>query len=679
MFICYTQKVLTIGFKIHQDMELFEPRSVAVVGATPKKGKIGNTILSNLENFAGEVYAINPSHTEILGFPCYPSLLDAPDVDLAVIAIPAASVLEVVEQCGKKGVKNVVVISAGFKEAGREGANLEAKLVKICRKYGIKLVGPNCLGIINCHNGLNATFSILTPKPGNIAFLSQSGAFVLAVMEYFNAAGLGFSKIVSLGNKAILDESNFMEMLADDKHTDVIMLYLEGIENGRRFMEVAKKLSKIKPIIALKSGKTDAGARAASSHTGSIAGSYEACIAAFRQSGVINASSSEELFDFARLLARHQDVDGDVAIVTNSGGPGVMAADAVEEADLRLASFSKETIDALKSILPPEANFYNPVDVLGDADAERFVRALECVAADRQVGSVIAILAPTARIDFNRASTFKTEKPVVTCFMGWSESDFFDPVRAVKALSALYKYARIKKRKERGTKTYEFNREAIQKAIESRIAFEVLKECGIPIPRYGVARTADEAVKIADSIGHPVVMKVLSPEIVHKTDVGCVKLDVERDEVRSAFIEIVTRAEMLGDVRIDGVLIQQMVKDGKEVIIGMKRDPNFGPMLMFGLGGIYVEVFKDVTFRIAPVTENDAYEMIKEVKSYRLLRGVRGEKPCDIDSIADVILKMSQLSVEFPQIMEMEINPLRVFEKGCYALDFKITYRGGKI
>ncbi|AEA48012.1 acetate--CoA ligase family protein [Archaeoglobus veneficus] len=658
---------------------LFEPRSVAVVGATPKEGKVGNAILKNLKKFRGKVYAVNPSYSEILGFPCYPSLLDAPDVDLAVIAIPAASVLEVVEQCGKKGVKNVVVISAGFEEAGREGAKLEARLVEICRKYGIKLVGPNCLGIINCHNGLNATFSSSTPKPGNIAFLSQSGAFVLAVIEYFNAVGLGFSKIVSLGNKAVLDESDFMEMLADDRHTDVIMLYLEGIENGRKFMEVARKLSKVKPVIALKSGKTDAGARAASSHTGSIAGSYEACAAAFRQSGVINASSSEELFDFARLLAKYQDVDGDVAIVTNSGGPGVMAADAVEEANLRLASFSKETIDSLKSTLPPEANFYNPVDVLGDADAERFIRALECVAADEQVGSIIAILAPTARIDFEKASLFRTEKPVVTCFMGWSRSDFFDPVRAVKALSALYRYVRIKERKERSGRTYEFDIEAIRKAMEKRMPFEILKACGIPAPRYGVVRTADEAVKIADSIGYPVAMKVLSPEIVHKTDVGCVKLDVEREEVRRAFIEIVTRAEMLGDVRIDGVLIQQMIKGGKEVIVGMKRDPSFGPMLMFGLGGIYVEVFRDVTFRIAPVTENDAYEMIREVKSYRLLRGVRGEKPCDIDSIADVILKMSQLSIEIPQIMEMEINPLKVFEDGCYALDFKITCRGGKI
>ena len=657
---------------------LFEPKSVAVVGATPKEGKVGNAILRNLKNFVGEVYAVNPSYSEVLGFPCYPSILEVPDVELAVIAIPARGVPEVVEQCGRKGVRNVVVISAGFKEAGREGAKLEARLVEICRKYGIKLVGPNCLGIINCHNGLNATFSSSIPKPGNIAFLSQSGAFVLAVIEYFNAVGLGFSKIVSLGNKAVLDESDFMEMLANDRYTDVIMLYLEGIENGRRFMEVAGELSKIKPVVALKSGKTDAGARAASSHTGSIAGSYEACVAAFHQSGVINASSAEELFDFARLLAKYQDVDGDVAIVTNSGGPGVMAADAVEEENLRLASFSKETIEKLRTVLPREASFYNPVDVLGDADAERFVRTLECVASDSSVGSIIAILAPTARMDFERASHFKTEKPVVTCFMGWNGSDFFDPVRAVKAISALYKYVRIKKRKEKRGRTYEFDREAIKKAMEKRMPFEILRACGIPVPRYGIAKTADEAVEIADSIGYPVAMKVLSPEILHKTDVGCVKLGVERDKVRAAFIEIVTRAEMLGDMRIDGILIQQMVKGGKEVIVGMKRDPSFGPMLMFGLGGIYVEVFRDVTFRIAPITENDAYEMIREIKSYRLLRGVRGEKPCDIDAIADVIMRISQLSVEFPQIMEMEINPLRVFEDGCYALDFKITYRGGK-
>jgi len=657
----------------------FEPESVAVIGATPKEGKVGNAIIKNLKSFAGEIYAVNPSYSEVLGHPCFPSIIEAPEVDLAVIAIPAKSVPEVLEQCGKKGVKNVVVISAGFKEAGREGARLEARLVEICKKHKMNLVGPNCLGIINCHNGLNATFSSSMPKPGNIAFLSQSGAFILAVIEYFNARGIGFSKIVSLGNKAVLDESDFMEWLADDRHTDVIMLYLEGIENGRKFMEVAKKLGKMKPVVALKSGKTDAGARAASSHTGSIAGSYEACIAAFRQSGVISAESAEELFDFAKLLSKFRDVRGDVAVITNSGGPGVMAADAAENLRLRLASFSKETIDELKSILPPEASLYNPIDVLGDADAERFVKAMECVVADNSVGSIIAILTPTARINFEKASLFRVEKPVITCFMGWNKSDFFDPVRAVKSLSALYRYARIKRRKEVNAETYEFDREAVRKAIDKRRPFEILKTCGIPVPRYGIAKTADEAVAIADSIGYPVVMKVLSPEIVHKTDVGCVKLDVKKENVRKAFLEIVTRAEVLGDVRIDGVLIQQMVKGGKEVIVGMKRDSSFGPVLMFGLGGIYVEVFRDVTFRVSPVTENDAYEMIREIKSYRLLRGIRGEKPCSIDAIVNVIQRISQLSLEFPKILEMEINPLRVFEDGCYALDFKVTVkRGGK-
>ncbi len=653
---------------------LFDPESVAVIGATPKEGKVGYAILNNLKNFKGKVYAINPKYREVLGFPCYPSILDAPDVELAVIAVPAKAVNPVLEQCGEKGVKYAVVITAGFREAGKEGAKLEKEMVEICRKYGIKLVGPNCLGIINTHNGLNATFASTQPKPGNIAFLSQSGAFIIAVMEYFKNTNEGFSKIVSMGNKAVLDEADIMEMLKGDPYTDVIMLYIEGINDGRKFMDVAEKVGKVKPVVAMKSGKTDAGAKAASSHTGSIAGSYQACLAAFRQSGVIPADSPEDLFDFARLLSKYREVEGGVAIVTNSGGPGVMAADAIESYGLKMASFSKETIEKLREMLPPEANIYNPVDVLGDADAERYVKAIECVADDENVGTIIAITVPTARLSFEEAARFRINKPHVICFMGWDKSDFFDPVRAVRALSSLYQYSKFRKRGEKTYREFSFDRNRVREAMKSINPFDILKVIGVPTPEYGVARTADEALEVADSIGYPVAMKVLG-DIMHKTDVGCVKLNVNRDEVKKAFVEIIANAERLGDVRIDGVLIQKMVEGGREVIVGMKRDASFGPLMMFGLGGIYVEVFRDVTFRIAPVSEEDAMDMIREVKAYKLLKGVRGEKPSDIKSIAEVIMKLSQLSLEFPEIVEMEINPLRVFESGCSALDFKIRLK----
>ncbi len=653
---------------------LFDPESVAVVGATPKKGKVGYAIINNLKHFRGKVYAINPKYEEVLGFPCYPSILEAPPVDLAVIAVPAKVVNPVLEQCGEKGVKYAVVITAGFRETGREGAKLEEELVRICRKYGIKLVGPNCLGIINTHNGLNATFASTQPKPGNIAFLSQSGAFIIAVMEYFRNVNEGFSKIVSMGNKAVLDEADIMEMLRGDPYTDVIMLYIEGIGDGRKFMEVAERVGRAKPVVAMKSGKTDAGAKAASSHTGSIAGSYQACLAAFRQSGVIPAESPEDLFDVAKIFAKYRDVEGGVAVVTNSGGPGVMAADAIEAYGLKMASFSRETIEKLKEILPAGANVYNPVDVLGDSDAERYIKAIECVANDENVGAIIAITVPTARLSFEEAARFSIDKPYVLCFMGWEKSDFFDPVRAVRALSALYRYSEFRRRGEKTYREFSFDRKRIEEAMMSINPFDILKAVGIPTPKYGVAKTAEEALKVADEIGYPVAMKVLG-DIVHKTDVGCVKLNIEREEVKKAFVEIIANAERLGNVRIDGVLIQEMVKGGREVIVGMKRDASFGPLIMFGLGGIYVEVFKDVTFRIAPVSEEDATDMIREVKAYKLLKGVRGEKPSDVKAIAEVIMKMSQLSLEFPEIMEMEINPLRVFEKGCSALDFKISFR----
>jgi len=675
---------------------MFYPKVVAVVGATPKEGKVGNILLKNLKGFEGKVYAVNPKYREVLGFECYPSVEDIPeDVDLVVIAVPAKAVADVLESCGRKGVKNVVVITAGFKEAGNYA--LERKIAEICRRYGINMVGPNCLGIINTSNGLNATFSGVMPPKGNMAFLSQSGAFILAVLDWAKANNVGFSKIVSLGNKAVLDEADFMMYLKDDDETEVILLYIEGVENGRKFMEVAKEVSKVKPIVAVKSGKTEAGAKAASSHTGSLAGSFVAYRTAFKQCGVVEAESVEDLFDFSLVLTKIRGVDGGIAIVTNSGGPGVIASDAVEMFGLRLARFDKETIEALKEILPPMANVYNPVDVLGDADADRFGKALKIVAKDKNVGGIIAILTPTAQIDFAKASKYvsEIEKPIITCFMGGESVkdaveflkrhrifNFMDPVRAVRSLKSAVLYSEMKGKLDRVPPKIDVDSGRVRDLIGSvgrkvltAESFEILKAYGIPVPPYGIAKTAEEALKIADEIGYPVAMKIVSPDILHKTDVGCVKLNVNRDDVERTFYEIVKRAEDYLKADVEGVMVQKMMPMGREVIVGMKRDPQFGPLIMFGMGGIYVEVFKDVSFRIAPLSKEDAYEMVREVKAYRILKGVRGEKPSDIDAVVDVILRVSQLSLDFEEVVEMDLNPVFVYEKGCCVVDAKMVLR----
>ncbi|HID43846.1 MAG TPA: CoA-binding protein [Archaeoglobaceae archaeon] len=677
---------------------LFEPESVAIVGATPKEGKVGNTILKNIiAGFKGRIYPVNPSYTEILGIKSYSSVLDIPEADLVVISVPANSVIEVLKQCGEKGIKNAVVISAGFRETGRRGALLEVELSRICREYGINLVGPNCLGIINTHLSLNASFSKKSPPTGEIGFLSQSGALIVSVIDWAIAKNIGFSKIVSLGNKAVLDESDILNFLEKDEKTRVIMLYIEGIEDGTKFITTARRVSKKKPIVVMKSGKTEAGAKAASSHTGSLAGSYTAFQAAFQQSRVIQANSVEELFDYSLVLSSIQKLEGRVSIVTNSGGPGVIAADAIDSYGLEAANFGENTIRKLRELLPPEASFYNPVDVLGDSDADRFGKAVKIVAEDEDTGVIVAILTPTAQIDFDRAADCILETPgnMVTCFMG-EESvsgaveklkehgivNFFDPVRAIRALSAVKSYEEAKRKRKIEPQTFMVNREEVRRIIDEvkrrRIkivgvdALRILEAYGIRTAPYGLARTADEAVELAEKIGYPVAMKVVSPHIIHKSDVGCVKINVGGEDVRRAFFEILMRAEQIANARIDGVLIQKMVTDGKEVIVGMKRDPQFGPLLMFGLGGIYVEVFQDVSFRIAPISREDALEMVRSVKAYSILRGVRGEKSSDIESIIEILLRVSQMSIDFPEILEMDINPVKVFEKGYYAIDFRV-------
>ncbi len=682
----------------------FAPRAIAVVGAAREPGKLGYGVLSNLLQYGykGQVYPINPKADEILGLKAYPTVLDVPGpIDLAVIVVPNKAVPDVMRQCGEKGVKGVVIISAGFKEAGLEGIRLERQVVAIAKEYGIRIVGPNCLGIIDTVQPMNVSFAAGQPPQGGIAFMSQSGALCTAILDWALANNIGFSYFVSLGNKADVDEVDLLEAWDGNPHAKVMIAYVEGLRDGRRFMEVARRVTRRTPVIAVKSGNTEAGSRAVSSHTGSLAGSNRAYDAAFRQAGVLRATSIQDLFDYAIAFAYQPLLRGNrIAVVTNAGGPAIMATDALESAGMKLASLAKETIEALQGKLPPAANTYNPIDVLGDALADRYAFAIQKALEDPNVDGLLVILTPqvmtrieeTAR-EVGRLSRLY-DKPVIGCFMGEEKvsagirilteegvPNYPFPERAAGAFRAMMDYRRWLERPIPEVRQFPVNREAVQRTFtrvreEGRLtlgdaeARAVAEAYGLRVPRSKLAATAEEAVRYAEEIGYPVVMKIASPDILHKSDIGGIKVGVMgASDVRDAFDLLVYRAtRYMPDAQIWGVQTQEMVTGAKETIIGMSRDPQFGPMIMFGLGGIYVEVLKDVTFRIAPLSEVEAREMIGEIRSYHLLQGVRGERASDIDAIVDTIMRISQLVTDFPEIVELDVNPLLVREAGAGAV-----------
>jgi len=693
-------------------LEIFScPQAVAVIGASRDKDKLGYGVLSNIieHGYPGKVYPINPKTDEILGLKCYPSVLDVPDpIDLAVVVIPSNYVAAALEDCGQKGVKGVVIISAGFREAGLEGVRMERELVAIAKRYGMRLVGPNCLGIIDTLCPLDASFAAGMPPKGTMAFMSQSGALCTAILDWALAAEIGFSRFVSLGNKADVSEVDLLESWEDDPHSRVILTYIEGLSEGRKFMEVARRVTRRIPVIAVKSGSTDAGSRAVSSHTGSLAGSARAYDSAFRQSGVLKAESIEHLFDYSLAFAYQPVLQGGrIAIVTNSGGPGVMATDALEHEGLSLASLSRETIDFLRDNIPAAANIYNPIDVRGDAQTDRYALALEAVLKDEGVDGVIVMLAPQVTTQVEETAeavgqiVARYDKPVLGCFMGqarvgpgikvlneYKVPNYPFPERAVGALKAMLGYRRWLDRPPLEIEEFDVDRERVKgifdqvradgrQTIGDAEARDIMEAYGIRIPASKLATTADEAVEVAEEIGYPVVMKIASPDILHKTDIGGVKLGISSaTDVRDAFDLLVYRAtRYMPDAEIWGCLVQEMVRGGKEVIVGMNCDPQFGPLMMFGLGGIYVEALKDVAFRIAPFSRQEAEEMITEIRSYSLLRGVRGERPSDTEAIADTLLRLSQLVTDFPEIMEMDINPLIVFEagRGVVGVDMRLV------
>nr|WP_259517237.1 acetate--CoA ligase [Halanaeroarchaeum sp. HSR-CO] len=686
---------------------LFAPERVAVVGATEREGSIGRAIMENLESFAGDVVPINPKRDEVFGIAAYSDIGAVPDpVDMAVVVVPPHIAVDAVRNLAENGVKNVVVITAGFGETGSEGAAREHELQEIASEYDLNLVGPNSLGVMSTPVDMNGSFGPEDALPGSMSFMSQSGAFITAVLDWANDQDIGFKDIVSLGNKAVLDETDFIEIWNEDGDTDVILGYLEGIENGREFIDTARDVTEDTPIVLVKSGRTDAGAQAASSHTGTIAGSERAYEAGLDQAGVLRAENVEELFDYARILDGQPVPDGDdVAVITNAGGPGVMATDAIGDSDLNMASFTEETVERLGETMPDEANIYNPVDVIGDADNERFKKALDIVLEDENVSSAVVISCPTAVIEYEGLADDIAEvqqkhgNPVVASLMGGERVEvpadtlrdhgipnYFDPARAVRSLDALATYRDITELDYEPPIEFDVDRdraEEILRSVENRDtnrlgveAMELLDAYGIPTPAGDIVDTPTKAREVAEGIDGGVVMKIVSPDILHKSDIGGVKVGVEDEDVEDAFEDLVTRARNYQpDATILGVQVQEMVDldSGTETILGMNRDPQFGPLMLFGLGGIFVEILEDTTVRVAPVSERESEEMIDEIQSAPLLRGARGRDPVDEDAVVESVQRLSQLVTDFPAILELDINPLVATPDGVQAVDIRLT------
>jgi len=694
--------------------KLFNPKSIAVIGASRQEGKVGHSVLKNLLQYGypGKIYPINPKAEEILRIRAYSTIFAVEgEIDLAVVAIPSQFVPSILKDCVNRGIGTVVIISAGFKESGKQGSQLERELVETIKNSGIRVLGPNCLGIIDTASNLNASFAAGMPSPGNIAFFSQSGALCTAVLDWALGEDVGFSKFISLGNKADIDEVDLLLTLAEDRETKVILGYLEGVSNGTRFMEVAREVSRKKPVIIIKSGRTQAGARAASSHTGTLTGLDTAYEAAFRQCGIIRAETVQTLFDYAIAFAYQPLPRGpNLAILTNAGGPGIIAADAVENSILQMASFRENTISKLRKELPSNASIYNPVDVIGDAGADRYEKAMKTIVDDPGVDSLTVILAPQAMTKIKetaevirKISSAVSDKPIVSSFMGRLEvkegirilrsgkiPNYSYPERTISALEAMVKYRKWKETPSGKTLSFEINKkkaeEIFTKAKEKSEANltteetrEVLSAYGFSLPQRIVTETSREAISAANSLGYPVVMKIVSPDILHKSDVGGVKVGItEKSQVAISFEDLISNAKrFMPEALILGVTVEEMIAPGKEVVLGSSRDPSFGPLLMFGLGGIYVEVLKDVSFRIAPLTFNEAELMIKEIRSYPILKGVRGEEPSDLIAVRESLLRLSQLVTDFSEILEIDINPLMVLPagKGAVVIDSRLTIK----
>ena len=692
--------------------KFFNPKSVAIVGASHQKNKVGYEILKNMidAGYEGKIFPINPNTQPIEGLKCYPDLKSIGKTpDLVIIIVPAKIVPAIMQQCAEVGAKSVIIITAGFKEVGEEGKQLEKQIIQIARRSGIRLIGPNCLGVIVPANKLNASFGGDLPAAGSIGYLSQSGALLTAILDMANANDIGFSKLVSVGNKADVDELDVIKALASDKDTKVIAGYLESISNGNQFVRQAEQISHDKPILLIKSGATEAGAKAASSHTGSLAGAEAAYECAFERAGIIRCSSIKQQFDYAQAFANQPLPAGpSVAVMTNAGGPGIMAADAIEQQGLTFAKLTDSTVKRLSSRLPPAANLYNPIDVLGDALADRYEFALDVLLDDPNVDTVLVLLTPQAMTQpaataeaIVRITRRKPQKPVLTCFLGARKVEEGVKIlreggipqidaseRAVATIKVMADYVRWCCRPKRVVKLFPVNRRKVENIVERHLrqdireigeteSKEILEAYGFATPKGSIATTAEQAAGIAKQLGFPVVLKIWSPDILHKSDVDGVQLGLNSaKEVKDAFDLMMYRIpQKLPDADILGVLVQEMCSGGKEVILGMKRDPHFGPLMMFGMGGTMVEVLKDISFYLAPLTGEEAKQMLINTRTYQMLKGVRGQEGVDIDAIAEGLQRLSQLVTEFAQIQELDINPYVVGPEGTtpIAVDARIS------
>jgi len=691
------------------------PQSIAVIGASEKAG-VGNAIFSNIVNgYKGKIYPINPSSSTVLGIKAYKSVLDVPeDIDLAVVATPNRIVPAVMEDIGKKKIKGAIIVTAGFKEVDEQGARLEKDIESIAKSYGTRIIGPNCLGIMSLSesNIMNLTFLKITPKYGGIALLSQSGAICAATVEDAIEQGIGFSKVISMGNKVDMDENDILELLADDADTKVIVMYLEDIHDGRRFMEIAKRIimENKKPIIVLKAGRTPEGAKAAISHTGALMGPDEIYDALFVQSRVIRVDTMQELFELSTAFSKQPTPpeQGGVVIVSNAGGPAIISTDACSKYGLKMADISSSR-EAIAKVIPPHGSARNPIDIVGDADFNRFEKVLVEVISNPSVGSIVTMCTPSATLDYDDLARIivKTSKgsgkTMLAALMGLAEGTknkeilseggiphFMYAESAIQTLEGMHRFRDWLKRPAGRPKVFNADKKKVRtlfdnmrksgrKNLVEEEGYEVLAAYGFTTPKTVLADSAECCVDASNSIGYPVVMKIASQDIIHKSDAGGVKVGLANDEqVRTAFNAILQNAKTYKpDANIKGVLVQEMVRSGKEIILGAKQDPIFGPLVMFGLGGIYVEVLRDVVFRLAPIDENEANRMVHSIKTLNLLKGVRGEKPSDLGALVDSLQRLSQLVTEFPEIEEFDINPLLVLEegKGVRTVDVRISLR----
>lgn len=692
-------------------LAFFAPRSVAVIGASRDRTKLGSLVLRNVRTsgFPGPIYPVNPRARQIQGLRAYPSVEAIPEpIDLAVVVVPRPAVLPVIQDCAVKRVRAAIVITSGFRETGPAGAKAEEEMIAVARSAGMRILGPNCLGVIDTVTPLNASFAARMPVPNGIAFMSQSGALGTAILDWAAARDLGFSKFVSLGNEADVTESDLLQVWEYDESVRVIAAYLEGIPDGPRFRQIATGATRRRPIVIAKAGRTEAGSRAAVSHTGALAGSDAAYSAAFRQAGVIRADTLEQLFDSSLAFSSQPLPRGsDVTIVTNAGGPSIVATDAAVTDGLTLTRLEPRTTRELRRELPPATSVANPIDVLGDAGPDLYRVAIDAVLADRHGDALLVILTPQLKTDAEGTAGVvveahrQTDRPILASFMGslgvrravgvLSEGgipNYPFPERAIASLAAMVDYARVRKRpigqprhfavdRERAAGIIARARAAGQANLDSFDAAQVVAAYGIAIPRAILAHTVDEAVRAAAEIGFPVVLKVASPEVVHKSEVGGVRVGIRSaDEVRRAYEQICASvAERAPSARIDGISVWQMAPPGVETIVGLSKDPTFGHLVLFGLGGIYVEVLKDVSLRVVPITPADAMAMIREIRAFPILVGSRGQPPSDLEAIQDVLERVSQLAEDFPEIRELDLNPLVVYPRphGALAVDARAT------